>query len=254
MPAGDDDAGPKAPGREANAKPLPKRFYAEVTAAPAAGGGATILLDGRTARTPGRRELRLPTLPLARAVAGEWAAQDDRIDPARMPLTRLANTAIDGVADQAAEVAADVVKYASSDLVCYRAERPDGLVARQAELWDPVLAWARTLGADLGVAAGIIHREQPAASLDALAQAIGGLDPFRLTALHTMTTLTGSALLSLGVVHAAWTGEAAWRAAHIDEDWQIAEWGEDAEAKARRERRWVEMAAAERMLGLLADG
>ena len=246
---------PKVPVRETFAKPLPRRFYSTVTTETHATSGALVLLDGRPAKTPGKRDLILPTLSLARAIAGEWAAQAERIDPSRMPLTRLANTALDGVAARAAEVRADVVKYAASDLVCYRADRPAGLVRRQTEHWDRVLAWAESrLGAPLDTGQGVVHVPQPAASLEAIRAATAPLDPFRLTALHTMTTLTGSALLALGVTLAAWKAEAAWTAAHVDEDWQIAEWGEDAEAAARRQARWVEMSAAARMLALLEDG
>ena len=250
---GDDGKPPRKPAVGASVpKPLPKRFYAQVTAGPDTGQGAALLLDGKNARTPGKRELRLPTLALARAVAGEWAAQSDRIDPARMPLTRLANTAIDGVAGREDEVRADVVKFAASDLVCYRAERPEGLIQHQSELWDPVLAWAATsLGARFIPATGILHQKQPEDSLAAIATCVAPLDAYRLTALHNAMTLTGSSLLALGVLKSAWTAEHAWKAAHVDEDWQIAQWGSDAEAAVRRERRWVEMAAAARLMSLI---
>jgi chaperone required for assembly of F1-ATPase len=248
----DDDRRRKPLPGAPQATPLPKRFYAAVTTGPLEDAGAAILLDGRCARTPGKRELRLPALPLAHAVAGEWAAQDERIDPARMPLTRLGNTAIDGVALRLEDVRADVVKYAASDLLCYRAERPDGLVRRQAEHWDPVLAWAAsTLGARMTVGTGIVHVAQPPESLDAIAAGVRPLDAFRLTALHTIMTLTGSSLLALAVLHRSLTPDQAWSAAHVDEDWQIAEWGADAEAEARRALRHVEMGAAARMLALL---
>lgn len=261
----DERQPPKVPGREMRARPLPRRFYQAVTVGDAAAADAApsglpsaprniaVLLDGKTARTPKKSELRLPTLALARAVAGEWAAQQESVDPGRMPLTRLANTAIDGVRGREADVAADIVKYSGSDLVCYRAERPQGLMARQAALWDPVVDFARQqLGAEFAVGQGLMHVAQSPESAAAVRRAVGPLEAFPLTALHTMTTLTGSALLALGVLRGAWTVDTAWTAAHVDEDWQIAQWGEDAEAKARREARWVEMSAAARMLRLLA--
>ena len=234
------------PGREATARPLPRRFYSTVeVAAGAKAVGHAILLDGRTARTPGKRELRLASEPLAQAVAAEWAAQQDFIDPAGMPLTRLVNTAIDGVAARMADVAADIAKYAGNDLLCYRADFPAGLAARQSQLWDPVLAWlAETCGATLAVGTGLMPIAQSAEAGRCISSAIAPLDPMRLTALHVMTTLMGSAVLALAVLAGRLTPEAAWEAAHIDEDWQIAEWGEDAEAMARRRHRWQEMQAA----------
>jgi chaperone required for assembly of F1-ATPase len=243
------------PGREATAKPLPRRFYKSVDVSPPDPvTGHAILLDGRIARTPGKRELRLASERLARAVASEWDAQQTSIDPARMPLTRLVNTAIDGVAFRMAEVAADVAKYATSDLLCYRAAFPEGLVARQREVWDPVLAWiADQYGTTLAVGSGLMPIAQSPETSRSIAAAIQPLDPLRLTALHVMTTLMGSALLALAVLGGHLTPEAAWKAAHIDEDWQIAEWGEDAEAMARRQHRWQEMLAAASLARLAAD-
>lgn len=243
----------RIPGREALGKPLPRRFYKGAEAGPATvGNGHAILLDGRPARTPGKRELALPSLALAEAVAGEWAAQEVLIDPARMPLTRLANTAIDGVAGRMREVAADVVKYVGSDLLCYRTDFPDGLAKRQAELWDPPLAWAKERhGIELRIARGIVHVAQPPEVALRLGNAIGVLDPFRLTSLHVMTTLMGSAILALAVLERQLGAETAWQAAHADEDWQIAEWGEDDEAQARRQKRRQEMQAAADMVRLL---
>ena len=170
-----------------------------------------------------------------------------------MPLTRLANSAIDGVRGREAEVRADIAKYAGSDLLCYRASEPEGLVRRQAELWDPVLAWGReALGARFAVAEGLMPR---GAARGGAARPLRGrwraTTPSRLAALHVMTTLTGSALLALAHARGRLTAEQAWAAAHVDEDWQIGKWGEDAEAAARRQRRWCEMQAASRMLALL---
>jgi chaperone required for assembly of F1-ATPase len=219
---------------------------------PQGGGGYRVLLDGKPVRTPARALLALPTRALTEAVAGEWEAQQEHIDPAAMPLTRLANSAIDGVRGREAAVRADIVKYAASDLLCYRATEPNGLVRRQVETWDPVLAWARdALAAHLQVAKGVMPVTQPEAAQQAVARALDGQNAFALAALHVMTTLTGSALLALAHARGRLTAEQAWVAAHVDEDWQIGTWGEDAEAAARRLRRWSEMQAASRMLGLL---
>ncbi len=212
-----------------------------------------ILLDGKPVRTPAKGLLEVPTRALAEAIAGEWEAQRERIDPATMPLTRLANSAIDGVRAHQAEVCAEIAKYAASDLLCYRASEPELLARRQAELWDPVLAWGRdALGARLAVAKGIMPVAQPEAAISTVAKALEGFDAFSLAAVHVMTTLTGSALLALAHARGHLTAEAAWAAAHVDEDWQIGRWGEDAEAVARRRRRWTEMQAASRLLALLA--
>jgi chaperone required for assembly of F1-ATPase len=240
-------------GREARS--LPKRFYKSVTIAAAEGEHTAafgILLDGKPARTPAKALLAVPTRALAEAIAGEWEAQCEHIDPATMPLTRIANSAIDGVRAHQAKVCADIAKYAASDLLCYRATEPELLVRRQAELWDPVLAWGRdALGARFAVAKGIMPVAQPEAAISAVARALEDFDTFGLAALHVMTTLTGSALLALAHARGHLTAEAAWAAAHVDEDWQIGRWGEDAEAAARRRRRWSEMEAASRLLALL---
>jgi chaperone required for assembly of F1-ATPase len=212
-----------------------------------------VLLDGRGIRTPGKQPLLVPTLDLAEAIAAEWKAQGEHIDPATMPMTRLLNSAIDGVRGREADVRAEIVKYAGSDLLCYRAGEPEGLARRQGELWDPVLAWCgEALGARFAVAQGLMPVPQPQAATAAVGRALDGLDPLRLAALHVMTTLTGSALLALAHARGRLTCEAAWAAAHVDEDWQIARWGEDAEASLRRRQRWSEMQAASRVLALLA--
>jgi len=232
--------------------PRPKRFYRGV-AVDGAAPAFRVLLDGRPVLTPAKRELALPNRPLAEAVAAEWEAQGERIDPGTMPLTRLVNSVVDGVAGREAEVRADIAKYAAADLLCYRAEAPAELVRRQAEAWDPVLAWARAaLGANLAVGRGIVPVAQPEAAAEAVGRALARLDAFGLAAHHVMTTLTGSVLLALAHAGGRLTAEEAWAAAHVDEDWQIGQWGEDAEAKARREKRWAEMQAASRLLALLA--
>jgi chaperone required for assembly of F1-ATPase len=265
MTAGADNGG-KAPGAEGagDVRPrrsAPKRFYKAVTVGPSptrVEGGVPrafrVLLDGNPARTPANAELDVPTRALAEAIAAEWAAQGERVDAGIMPLTRLANTAIDGVATRLHEVRADIFKFAASDLVCYRAEGPEPLVRRQAQHWDPVLAWGRdALAARFEVATGLMPVAQPEHACAAVAATLEGLDAFHLAALHVMTALTGSALLVLAHARGALTLEAAWTAAHVDEDWQVSQWGEDPEAVARRARRWGEMQAASRLLGLLAE-
>lgn len=244
------EAGRRRPGREP-ARPLPKRTYKAVGVGEGE-GGFRVLLDGRCARTPGKAELALPTRALAEAVAAEWEAQGERMDPLTMPLTRFVNSAIDGVRGREPEVRADICKYAASDLVCYRAPGPEELMRRQAEAWDPILAWAReALGARLVTAEGIVPVAQTQAAGAAIQKALAGLDAFALTAHHVMTTLTGSALLALAHARGRLSASEAWAAAHIDEDWQISQWGEDAEARARRERRRDEMQAASRLLALI---
>jgi chaperone required for assembly of F1-ATPase len=230
----------------------PKRFYRTVSVDGAA-LAYRVLLDGKPIRTPARRELALPTRALAEAVAAEWEAQGEHVDPAAMPLTRLVNSALDGVAGREAEVRAEIARYAASDLLCYRAEGPAELVRRQGEAWDPVLAWTHeALGARLVVGQGIVAVTQPPPAVAVIEKALAPLDAFALAAHHVMTTLTGSALLALARGRGHLTAEAAWAAAHVDEDWQISQWGWDAEAKSRRDRRWGEMQAASRLLALLA--
>lgn len=234
---------------EARASQL-KRFYKEATILPR-DGGFVLMLDGREARTPARAPLSLPTLAAAELLAAEWNRQGDIIEPSTMPATRLVNSVIDGVAHSMEAVTAEMVRYAGTDLLCYRAEEPADLVARQAEAWDPVLAWAREAWqARLSLGEGVMHVAQPPQAIEALGRAVavgvgeGAGAPFRLGALHLMTTLTGSALLGLAVLHGHSATADAWAKAHVDEDFQIARWGEDAEAAVRRERRWHDMRAA----------
>ncbi|MGJ0509762.1 MAG: ATP12 family chaperone protein [Methylocystis sp.] len=232
------------------ARPLPKRFYKEATVGEA-DGGFSILLDGRPVNTPARRRVVVPWRPLAEALAGEWAGQGETIDPSTMPLTKLVNSALDGVAHQMPAVEAELVKYGGSDMLCYRAAEPESLVAAQRAAWDPLLAFARDkLGARLGLAEGVMFAAQPEESLAALAAAVrayvgeGPGAPLRLAALHVMTTLTGSLILALAKSLKAIDLAEAWAAAHIDEDFQMRTWGEDAEALERRAARFKEMAAA----------
>lgn len=231
-------------------KTLPKRFYKDVTVTDTGGRGA-LLLDGKPVKTPGKAALSVPTKKLAEAIAAEWRAQGDRIDPRTMPLTKLANSAIDGVEGRAEAVIDAIMAHARADLLCYRASGPDGLVAAQAAQWDPVIAWAKdTLDAPLNLAQGIVHVTQADAAMDAIRTRIEGLDAFSLAALHLMTTLTGSALLALAVALKRLTPNEAWTGAHVDEDWQTGKWGEDTEAKDRRAARRGEFDAAVRALEL----
>ena len=226
---------------------LPRRFYETATAVAEAGGYA-VRLDDKPVRTPARRVLAAPTPALAEAIAAEWQAQKDVIDPAKMPLTRLANAIIDGVADAPQPVAAEIAKYLASDLLLYRAGAPPGLVERQAQHWDPILDWARqALGADFKLGEGVVHVAQPEAALAAARAAIP-LEPWRLGAVHAMTTLTGSALIALAMARGALSADAAWQAAHVDEDWNLAQWGRDEMAAARREFRFAEFQAAATVL------
>jgi chaperone required for assembly of F1-ATPase len=231
--------------------PLPKRFYKQASVGAVAGGHA-LLLDGKPVKTPGRRALVLPTRALAEAVAAEWAAQEVHIDPAPMPMTRLANLAIDRGTESAAAIAEEVARYAGYDLLLYRASEPEGLVAQQATHWDPILAWARdALAARFVLAEGVKFVAQPEAVLAAVREAIADhAPPFRLTALASLTTLLGSALIALALSRGAIDVDAAWAAAHVDEDWNIQKWGEDAEAVVRRAVRRAEFDAAVRMLAL----
>ena len=232
--------------------PLPKRFYSEATVEPGEGGFA-VKLDGRPVRTPGKALLALPTQTAAQLVADEFAAQHEVIDPVSMPVLRLVNTAIDGVSTDPQAVLEDILRFASSDMLCYRADGPQGLVDRQNARWDPVLDWtAASLGARFAVAEGVVHVEQPRTSIAVLGVHLAQRsDPLRLAALHVMTSITGSALLALAVEARAVEPEAAWAAAHVDEDWQIEHWGQDAEALARRNARKRDMMAAVALLRAL---
>jgi len=243
----------KVPGREPAATPLPKRFYAVVSVGDAPNGGYQILLDGKPVRTPKKLPLTVPTRALAEAVAEEWAAQTERIDPKTMPLSKLAITAIDGVAGSMADVAADIVRFAGSDLLCYRAEAPAALAEQQAKAWDPVLAWIEgETDARFLLAEGVMPVTQSRFALERIGDLVAPFSAMQLAPLHVMTTLTGSAFLALAVAKARLSAEAAWEAAHIDEDWQIARWGVDVEAAERRARRRSEMLAASRFLELVA--
>jgi len=248
--------GPVEAAQRAVRPTLRRRFYEMVTIAAGEAGhegqnGYRLCLDGKPIRTPGRRTLAAPGAELARALADEWAAQGEYIDPVKMPLTRLANTIIDGVGAAQEQVAAEIRKYLASDLVFYRAESPAPLRARQAQHWDPPLSWARqALGAEFKLGAGVVHVAQPAAALDRACAALPH-DPWRLGALHAATTLTGSGLIPLALLHDAITAEAAWQAVHVDEDWNMEQWGSDEIALKRRGFRFAEFNAAALVLRTL---
>ena len=232
-----------------NVRPtLRRRFYDEASVAKD-GDAYAVRLDGKSVYTPARRILAAPTRGVAEAIAAEWQGQRDAIDPATMPLTRLANVIIDGVADRAEPVAAEIAKYFGSDLVFYRATSPAGLVERQRRHWDPVLAWAaQALGARFVLAEGIMHVAQPQDVMAAARAAIPD-DPWPLGALHAATTLMGSALLALALAHGKLSVDEAWQATHVDEDWNMEQWGRDALALDRRAFRFAELTAAAMVLG-----
>jgi chaperone required for assembly of F1-ATPase len=193
----------------------------------------------------------LPTRALAEAVAAEWDAQIDVINPHGMPLTKLANTAIDRAIPEKSKIVAEILEFAGNDMICYRAESPAGLVQRQKTHWDPIIAWTKTdLKADFAVVNTITHKRQSPTALQALEAHIELLDPFSLVAVHNLTTLTGSALLAAKLAVGKIPTEAAWRAANVDEDWQIETWGEDAEATARRTERLNEFSASVKFVNL----
>jgi len=235
--------------------PLPRRFYDQVTVEPS-GDGFAVLLDGKVARTPGRAQIVLATAPAGQMVADEFVAQSEFIDPSTMPAFRLVNTAVDGVATDPQAVIEDVVRFFGSDLLCYRADGPDKLVAAQREKWDGPLEWAeQRAGSRFVLAEGVMHVAQPKPTLAAMGALVKQVaDPVSLAALHSMTTLTGSAILAFGVHCGAFSARQAWTAAHVDEDFNIAQWGEDAEAEAARARRWLEMDAAARIVDALREG
>lgn len=227
-----------------------KRFFTTASTA-SVETGFSVLLDGKPVKTPAQYALIVPSRSLAEAIAAEWNAQREKIEPATMLLMKFANTVIDGVAGKMDKVRDSIASYTGTDLLFYLAEGPDDLVARQNRAWQPVLAWLRKQGMDFKTTQGVIHIPQAQTSLAALAEKIKTYDPFTLAALSSMTTLTGSACLSLAVIEDFLSVEAAWDAAHLDEDWQIEQWGPDDEITTKRSEKWKEMEAAARMLALL---
>lgn len=222
---------------------LRRRFY-EKAAIANSPDGHVVALDGKPIHTPGRRLLAAPTFALAEAVAAEWNAQLQVIDPAKMPLTRLANSIIDGVSENTHAVADEVAKYLASDLLFYRAGAPPGLVERQTRHWTPILVWAETeFGVRFVLAEGVVYVTQSKETLAAIRKAIPE-DFWRIGAVHVITTLTGSALIALALLRGGLSAEAAWQAAHVDEDWNMEQWGRDKMAMQRREYRFAEFQAA----------
>ena len=246
------DADPVKRAQILSKRPLPKRFYKE-TGIGEDDNAFAILLDGKPVRTPARNRLAVPTRELAELLRKEWDDQREEIDPVSMPVTRLVNTAIDGVASDPQAVIEDVLRFAGTDLICYRADSPERLVARQNEAWDPVIDWAHAaLGARFILAEGVMHVEQPRETIAAVGIHLAGFkSPIALASLHTFTTLTGSGLLALALAKEEITAEQAWAAAHVDEDWNAEQWGADAEAERRRAYRWKEMLAADQALKAL---
>ncbi|MEN3602387.1 ATP12 family chaperone protein [Brucella abortus] len=227
---------------------LPKRFYEKAEVAESEGGFA-VHLDGRPVKTPARNLLLLPTRAAAQIVADEFAAQEKLIDLGTMPATRLVNTAIDGIAQDPQAVFEDILRFAGTDMLCYRADSPQELVSRQTENWDPLIDWMESLGARFALAEGVMHVEQPREAIAAFSVHMAGFkDPLALAALHTMTTLMGSAIIALAVAKGEISAEKGWAIAHIDEDWTIEHWGSDAEAIERRKNREIEMMVAARLL------
>jgi chaperone required for assembly of F1-ATPase len=232
--------------------PEVKRFYKAVDVAEHEGGWA-LRLDGRFARTPGKARMTAPARAIAEGIAAEWQAQGEILRPAAMPLTRLANSAIDGVAKTLDATREEIANYAGSDLLCYRADDPPELAARQAAHFDPVLTWAdEAIGARFVVGVGVMHVAQSAAALAATRKAVFAYDdPFAVAALHGLTSLSGSATLALAIARGVIEAGAGWRTAHVDEDFQIEKWGEDDEAMRRRAARWEEFAAAAKVVEAL---
>lgn len=230
---------------------LPKRFYEKAEVAEVEDGFA-VHLDGRPVKTPARSLLRLPTKAAAEIVADEFAAQEKVIDPGKMPATRLVNTAIDGIAQDPQAVFEDILRFAGTDMLCYRADSPQELVSRQTQQWDPLIDWMQGLGARFSLAEGVMHIEQPREAIAAFGVHLSAFkDPIELASLHTMTTLTGSAIIALAIAKGEVTAEQGWQLAHIDEDWTIEHWGADAEAVERRRNREIEMMMAARVLAAL---
>ena len=228
-----------------------KRFWKDVAVVPTEAGWS-VELDGRPIRTPAREVLVVPTEALAEAIASEWSAVEETVDPRAMPLTGLANAAIDRVAPDKATFAASLAKYAEADLACYRSDTPRKLVELQAEHWDALLSWGRRrFDVDFVTTAGITHVEQPQATVDRLSHAVGALDSFRLAALSPLITTGGSLIAALAVLEGGFTPDQAWDAVSVDDRWQLKQWGSDAEAEVALKNRRADFMAAARFLELL---
>jgi chaperone required for assembly of F1-ATPase len=249
--AGQSPVEPQEAVRRGTRTPRRKRFYAAADVAESE-AGFTITLDGKPIRTPSGRVVAVPVRPLAEAIAAEWQAQGETIDPLTMPLTRFANSVVEGVIDRADLVRDDIAKYLQSDLLFYRAGHPEELVQRESRHWDPVLDWARdSLGAHFILAEGVMHASQPDSAV-AAARAALPTDPWAIAAAHIVTTVTGSALLALALLHGVRDPDQVWAAAHVDEDWNGEQWGVDEEAALRRAARQVDFRAAVQIVKALA--
>jgi chaperone required for assembly of F1-ATPase len=245
--AGKSPLDPREAVRREARVPKRKRFYKEAGVAEEA-SGFTITLDGKPIKTPSGRTVTVPVRAIADAIAAEWRAQQDTIDPLTMPLTRFANSVVESVVDRVTPVRDDVAKYLHSDLLFYRAGHPQALVEKEAAHWDPVLFWAAdTLGAHFILGEGIMHVRQPDTAVEAARSALPD-DPWSVAAIHVVTTLTGSALLALALTQGARDPDQVWQAAHVDEDWNRDQWGVDEEVAARRAAREVDFRAAVRIL------
>ena len=228
----------------------PRKFWKEVAVQPREAGW-TVELDGRLLRTPAKRELVVPTQSLAEAMAEDWRAQDERIDPETMPVTRSSNAALDKVAPQRAEVVAHIAEYGDTDLLCYRATTPEGLVARQDNAWNPMLDWCQgRFDARLTAVAGVIHAPQPGPALGRLRAAVEAYDVFALTGLHDLVALSGSLVLGLAAAEGARPPEELWALSRLDEDWQAEQWGHDDEAAAMAEKKRGAFLHAKRFVDL----
>jgi chaperone required for assembly of F1-ATPase len=248
--AGKSPLDPQEAVRRTTRRPQRKRFYASADVGEA-DGGFSIMLDGKPIKTPSGRQMIAPARSIADAIAAEWNAQGEIIDPLTMPLTRFGNSVAEGVADKIDAVADDIAKYLGSDLLFYRAGHPEALVAREAAHWDPILFWAAdALGAHFILAEGIVHVRQPDSAIAAASAALPS-DAWQVAALHVVTSLTGSALLALALFHGVLDSDEVWAAAHVDEDWNIEKWGVDEEVAARRAARLVDFRAAASILKAL---
>lgn len=233
-------------------RPLPKRFYKAVDLVPAEDGWE-LELDGKPVKIPSKQHLKMLSQPLAKAVAAEWEAQEEYVNPLTMPLTRLANTALNRVEPDRERIIEEVVSFTNSDLLCYRAEQPVELITRQTERWDPILDWfAEKYCARLEIVAGVMHREQSSDALGSVRNALKKLDSFNITGLHNVMALTGSAVLGFAAVRQYLPCEELWLISHIDEDWQIELWGPDEEEAKRRKLRFEEFSKTLEYLALLS--
>ena len=231
-----------------------KRFWQEVDVG-FSEGGWSVMLDAKPIRTPARVPLIVPTKVLAEAIAEEWRSVEGEVDPCAMPLTGLANAAIDRVAPDKDAFAVGLARYAEADLACYRANTPSALVERQAEQWDPLLAWARRrYDVDCATTAGVVHVDQPPATSATLGHAVAALDGFRLAGLSPLVTIGGSLVAALGILEGAWTPEDAWTAVTVDDAWQAEQWGADAEAEVALANRQRDFLAAAHFLTLVDVG